>query len=84
MKRVQTIKAQSAYPYSMDIPNWNTGQVAIGLGDNSIKLWSFSNKNLIMNSKDPNEYYSAVVFWKGLQGKIGKVMNEKHRHILTA
>ena len=67
------IKAQAMFPYALDTCPFNPSQVAIGMGDNSIKLWNFSNEGSIMKSKKNHDYYSSTVFWKGLQGKIEKV-----------
>lgn len=70
---LQFLRTQVAFPYSLDIPKWNEGQLAIGMGDNAIKLWDFSNAVSIMKNTTPHNYYAANVFWKGLQGKIEKV-----------
>lgn len=70
---LQTMKTQIGFPYSLDTPSWNEGQVAVGLGDNSIKVWNFSNMAAVMKKKGAYDYYTSTVFWKGLQGKIEKV-----------
>ncbi|KAI7892935.1 WD40-repeat-containing domain protein [Mucor mucedo] len=58
----------------MDKCNWNEGQLAIGMGDNSIKLWNYSNAGSVMKKANKyHDYYDASVLWKGLQGKIEKI-----------
>lgn len=71
---LQNLKTQTAFPYSLDKCNWNQGQLAIGMGDNSIKLWNFSSAGSVMKKASKSQdYYDANVLWKGLQGKIEKV-----------
>jgi WD40 repeat protein len=70
---LQSLKTQTGFPYALDTPNWNDGQLAIGMGDNSIKLWNFSDSGSIMKANRYHDYYEATVLWKGLQGKIEKV-----------
>jgi gem associated protein 5 len=74
---LQNLKTQTGFPYSLDISSWNQGQLAIGMGDNSIKLWNFSNAGLVMKANKVNNYYDSTVLWKGLQGKIEKVCKHK-------
>ncbi len=73
---LQNLKTQAMYPYSLDVHSSNAGQVAIGMGDNSIKFWNFSNEGTVMKAKKYHDYYDATVLWKGLQGKIEKVSRE--------
>lgn len=73
---VQILKTQGMFPYSIDTCESNEGQISIGMGDNSIKLWNFSNEGTVMRSKKQHDFYDATVIWKGLQGKIEKVYNE--------
>ncbi|KAI9339130.1 quinon protein alcohol dehydrogenase-like superfamily [Pilaira anomala] len=70
---LQNLKTQAGFPYALDKCSWNQGQLAIGMGDNSIKLWNFSNAGSIMKKNVNHDYYSANVLWKGLQGKIEKI-----------
>lgn len=70
---LQNLKTQTGFPYALDKCSWNQGQLAIGMGDNSIKLWNFSNAGSIMRTNVNHDYYNANVLWKGLQGKIEKV-----------
>lgn len=70
----QILKTQGMFPYSMDTSESNEGQVTIGMGDNSIKLWNFSNEGTVMRSKKQHDFYDATIIWKGLQGKIEKVI----------
>lgn len=75
---IQTLKTQAAYPYSMDRCNWSKGQLAIGMGDNSIKIWNYSNAGSVMKANSKyHDYYDSSIFWKGLQGKIEKVHIKK-------
>ncbi|KAI8088174.1 quinon protein alcohol dehydrogenase-like superfamily [Thamnidium elegans] len=70
---LQNLKTQTGFPYSLQISNCNQGQLAIGMGDNSIKLWNFSNAGSVMKANKYHDYYDANVLWKGLQGKIEKI-----------
>lgn len=72
---LQILKTQTGFPYSFDTSHYNPGQLAIGMGDNSIKLWNFSDCNSVMKANKNHDYYYANVLWKGLQGKIEKVIN---------
>jgi gem associated protein 5 len=74
---LQSLKTQTGYPYALDIPEWNEGQLAVGMGDNSIKLWNFSDSGSIMKANRYHDYYEASVLWKGLQGKIEKVKADR-------
>ncbi|KAI9483207.1 MAG: quinon protein alcohol dehydrogenase-like superfamily [Benjaminiella poitrasii] len=70
---LQNLKTHSGFPYALDSPSWNEGQLAVGMGDNAIKLWNFSSLGLVMKKKKHHDYYESTVFWKGLQGKIEKI-----------
>ncbi|KAK4517382.1 uncharacterized protein ATC70_000717 [Mucor velutinosus] len=70
---VQIIKTQTKYPYCMDTPAWDSGQLAIAMGEKEIKYWKFSTaQDVIQPQTDPN-YYAAMVIWRGLQGRIQKI-----------
>lgn len=73
---IQSLKTQTAFPYALDTPNWDPGQLAVGMGDNSIKLWHFSTSGSIMKANRYHDYYEASILWKGLQGKIEKVTRQ--------
>ncbi|KAI7904079.1 WD40-repeat-containing domain protein [Cokeromyces recurvatus] len=81
---LQNLKTHAGFPYGLDSPNWNEGQLAVSMGDNSIKLWSFSSLGLVMKKKKYHDYYDSTVFWKGLQGKIEKVRWHPHKEGLLA
>ncbi|KAI9246141.1 WD40-repeat-containing domain protein [Sporodiniella umbellata] len=67
------MKTQAAFPYALDISFANPNQLAMGLGDNSLKLWNFQKKESIMPSKSRYNYYTADVIWKNLYAKILRV-----------
>ncbi|GAN02571.1 conserved hypothetical protein [Mucor ambiguus] len=70
---LQTIKTQTKYPYCMDTPAWDNGQLAIAMGEKEVKYWKFSTaQDVIQPQADPN-YYAATVIWRGLQGKIQRI-----------
>ncbi|KAI8987233.1 WD40-repeat-containing domain protein [Mycotypha africana] len=78
-----SLKTQAAFPYALETPNWDYGQVAVGMGDNAIKLWNFSSKGSILEKMRPS-YYKATTLWKGLQGKIEKIRWHPTREGLLA
>ncbi|KAI7869777.1 WD40-repeat-containing domain protein [Spinellus fusiger] len=45
-------------------------EVAVGMGDNSIKLWTFSGLGKSIKKRKRHDMYEATSFWKGLQGQI--------------
>jgi hypothetical protein len=49
--------------------------MAVGMGDNAIKLWEFKKGESVMsNNKDKyHDYYKSTIFWKQLYGKIQSV-----------
>ncbi|KAF1807462.1 WD40-repeat-containing domain protein [Mucor lusitanicus] len=72
---LQTLKTQTKYPYCIDTPAWDKGQLAIAMGEKEIKYWKFSTaQDVIQPQADPN-YYEATVIWRGLQGKIQRIRN---------
>ncbi|KAI8387435.1 quinon protein alcohol dehydrogenase-like superfamily [Blakeslea trispora] len=80
----QILKTQGSFPYCLDSPKWNGDQIAIGMGDNAIKIWQYENTQLIMKSKKHHDYYKSDVFWRGLQGKIEKIKWHPHKEGLLA
>ena len=59
---------QSGFLYSLDIPTWNPGQAAIGLGDSNIKIWNFMDTSGLKGQR--HNFYQSQVLWRGLQGQI--------------
>ncbi|KAI8378119.1 hypothetical protein EDC96DRAFT_215674 [Choanephora cucurbitarum] len=70
---LQILKTQAGFPYSLDSPEWNHDQIAVGMGDNAIKIWQYEDTHSIMKSSTHHDYYRSDVLWRGLQGKIEKV-----------
>ncbi|KAI9494241.1 WD40-repeat-containing domain protein [Zychaea mexicana] len=61
----------AGYIYSLDIPTWNPGQAAVGLGDSNIKIWNFMDNSGLSGQR--HNFYESRILWKGLQGQILKV-----------
>ncbi|KAI9264914.1 WD40-repeat-containing domain protein [Phascolomyces articulosus] len=73
---------QSGFLYSLDIPTWNPGQVAIGLGDSNIKIWDFMDTSGLNGEK--HNFYQCQLLWKGLQGQILNVQWHPTRENILA
>jgi WD40 repeat protein len=72
---LQIMKTQAGFPYALDISPLTPHQMAVGMGDNAIKLWEFKKGESVMsNNKDKyHDYYKSTIFWKQLYGKIQSV-----------
>lgn len=81
---LQTLKTQTKYPYCIDTPAWDKGQLAIAMGEKEIKYWKFSTaQDVIQPQADPN-YYEATVIWRGLQGKIQRVSGGQETRVFCS
>ncbi|KAI8136904.1 quinon protein alcohol dehydrogenase-like superfamily [Fennellomyces sp. T-0311] len=69
---VYRMLTHAGFLYSLDIPTWNPGQVAIGLGDSNIKIWEFMNTSGLKGQE--NNFYQSQLLWRGLQGQILRVL----------
>lgn len=70
---MQAIKTQTKYPYCIDTPAWDNGQLAIAMGEKEIKYWKFSTAQDVVQPQADANYYAATVIWRGLQGRIQRV-----------
>ncbi|KAI8993629.1 WD40-repeat-containing domain protein [Pilobolus umbonatus] len=80
----QILNTQNAFPYCLDSPVWNIGEIGVAMGDGCIKQWNYSNVNSIMRSNKPHNYYDSNVFWKGLSGHIKNIQYHPTRENILA
>ncbi|RUP50543.1 WD40-repeat-containing domain protein [Jimgerdemannia flammicorona] len=56
-----TIGTLGGFVYSLDVCDTDPRKVAMGLGDNTIKIWNYGNAE---------NFYDSVLLWKGLKAKV--------------
>ncbi|KAG0994605.1 hypothetical protein G6F28_005586 [Rhizopus arrhizus] len=83
---LQIMKTQAGFPYALDISPLTPHQMAVGMGDNAIKLWEFKKGESVMsNNKDKyHDYYKSTIFWKQLYGKIQSIVYHPSRQGVLA
>ncbi|ORX90158.1 WD40 repeat-like protein [Basidiobolus meristosporus CBS 931.73] len=58
------IQGLGGFVYSLDMSELDPTKVAMGLGDNTIRVWNYM---------DPEKPYDSKLIWKGLKGKITRL-----------
>ncbi|KAK9766134.1 hypothetical protein K7432_005010 [Basidiobolus ranarum] len=59
-----SIQGLGGFVYSLDMSEQDPTKVAMGLGDNTIRIWNYTDKE---------KPYDSKLIWKGLKGKITRI-----------
>lgn len=57
-----TVGTLGGFVHSLDVCDLDPRRIAIGLGDNTIRIWNYGG--------NADNFYDSMVLWKGIKGKV--------------